>query len=171
MQVFVTGASGYIGSAVVRALQRAGHQVTGLLRSETKGLNLRGPGFHAVIGDLKEPAGFLAAPVRRLHHARTTTGDDREPRLREESRGLAGGAIHRRLVVHAGGAEDRNCRPVDLLHLLAVLPTNASVNRDNRLISSEQRPQLRDQVVERVAMFGEDDQLSPGAGAVEHLRR
>jgi uncharacterized protein YbjT (DUF2867 family) len=36
VRIFVTGASGFIGSAVARALARAGHEVHGQVRSEEK---------------------------------------------------------------------------------------------------------------------------------------
>ncbi|GAO01379.1 NAD-dependent epimerase/dehydratase family protein [Anaeromyxobacter sp. PSR-1] len=62
MKVFVTGATGYIGSAIVSALARGGHQVTGLSRSEEKDAELRRRGATAVRGGL----GHLGALAREL---------------------------------------------------------------------------------------------------------
>ncbi len=54
MRVFVTGASGWIGSAVVDELLAAGHDVTGLARSATAAATLRVKGAHVRRGDLDD---------------------------------------------------------------------------------------------------------------------
>lgn len=61
MRVFVTGATGYIGSAVVKSLVKAGHQVTGLVRSAEKEDQLRQLGATPIRGDLKDPQGYRNA--------------------------------------------------------------------------------------------------------------
>src|SRR6266702_2157757 len=59
MQVFVTGATGYIGFAVAAALRRAGHRVWGLARSEAKARRLTQHEIDPVIGDLADPNTYL----------------------------------------------------------------------------------------------------------------
>ena len=56
-----------------------------------------------------------------------------------------------------------------LLRFAAHLTPHAAVDLDDRLASSQQRADAVGQVVERVAMLGEDDQLPALAGLVEHL--
>ena len=62
MEVFLTGATGYIGSAVAEALENAGHKVTGLARSPEKAKQLEARGIRANLGDLLKPE-TVAAPA------------------------------------------------------------------------------------------------------------
>ena len=71
MKIFVTGASGWIGSATVSDLLEAGHEVVGLARSEDSAQRLEGAGAIVHRGDLDDPC-------ERSHGCAARSGDQRD---------------------------------------------------------------------------------------------
>jgi nucleoside-diphosphate-sugar epimerase len=61
MRVFLTGATGYIGTAVAERLRRAGHELTGLARNDAAAAKLNAAGIRPVKGDFSQPAAVGSA--------------------------------------------------------------------------------------------------------------
>jgi nucleoside-diphosphate-sugar epimerase len=74
MEVYLTGATGYIGTSVAEALQKSGHKVTGLARTPEKAKQIEARGVRACFGDLLKPE-TVASPARAaegvIHTANT----------------------------------------------------------------------------------------------------
>lgn len=76
MRVFVTGATGYIGAAVCRALKARGHDVAGLTRGDAGARKLKALGARPVVGDAKAPESYKkeAQAAEALVHAAVEYG-------------------------------------------------------------------------------------------------
>lgn len=79
MKILLTGATGYLGSAIATSLVRAKHDVTALVRSPTSAARVQSYGIHAHHGDLREPATYRDAALAAdaIVHAGVEGGADR----------------------------------------------------------------------------------------------
>src|SRR5579884_1109772 len=60
MRVFVSGASGYIGSAVAAEMARSGHEVLGLVRSAERGSAIARREVRPVVGTMQDSEAWIA---------------------------------------------------------------------------------------------------------------
>jgi len=79
MHVFITGATGYVGSAIAASLVRSRHDVTALVRSTTSAARVESAGIHAHHGNLRDPGSYREAlqSADVIVHTAVEAGDDR----------------------------------------------------------------------------------------------
>ncbi|WP_159713600.1 NAD(P)H-binding protein, partial [Geminicoccus flavidas] len=89
MDIFVTGASGYIGGSVAERLKAAGHRIIGLVRSDAKAEQLRARGMEAVVGTLDD-ARLLAEQAKHADAVVNAASSDHRGAVEMLIRALAG---------------------------------------------------------------------------------
>ena len=126
MRVFVTGANGWVGSALVPELVAAGHQVVGLVRSEEKAQVLRAMGGEPLLGSLGdlETLKRAASKVDGVVHLAFGIDFARIAELAEEDRQAIGVFGE----VYAGSD-----RPVIVTGGFALLPAGETFTEDGPL--------------------------------------
>ncbi len=133
MKIFVTGASGWIGSAVVPELLAAGHEVVGLARSDASAHKLEAAGAGVVRGDLDDPETLAKAAnesdgvihLAFQHEIAFGEGDF-----------AAAGAADRRAVEAMGAALAGSDRPFVLASGVAGLSIGRPATEDDGLVPS-----------------------------------
>lgn len=132
MRIFVTGASGWIGSAVVPELLGAGHEVVGLARSEASAKRLEAIGAIVQPGDLDDPDGLAKAASDSdgvihlaFQHELAWTGNF-----------AAAAAADRRAVEAMGGALAGSDRPFVLASGMLGMKADRVATEDDGLVPS-----------------------------------
>lgn len=123
MHIFVTGATGFIGSAIVTELIRAGHRVTGLVRSEAGADALDRQGATAHQGDLNDldslrrgAEGADGVIHTAFNHDFSTYRDNCE--------------MDRRIIATLGSALAGSDRPLLVTSGIGILPTGRLLTED-----------------------------------------
>ena len=100
MEIFITGANGFIGGAVASALIADGHTVRGLVRSKAKADAVRAYGVEAVVGSLDDAA-LLQAEARAADAVVNAASSDHRGAVEALIAGLSGSG---KPLIHSSGS-------------------------------------------------------------------
>jgi nucleoside-diphosphate-sugar epimerase len=150
MRVFVTGATGWIGSVVVRELLSAGHQVTGLARSDSSADRVTAAGAGVFRGSLEDTDGLRAAAAEAdgvIHtgyvHDFSPTGDP-----------AAAAALDGRVIAAFGESLAGTGKPLVVASGLAPAPAGGVSTEEVRAPENPYHPRVSEPAALAVAGLG-----------------
>ena len=169
MRIFLTGATGYIGAAVLDALVRAGHDVTALVRDNEKAARVSARGGHPVIGNLADPGSFDGSTEAQDGYVHTAydSASGRGPAIdravleallaaARRPRTTASAAPARRFVIYTSGVWvlGRSPEPVDETAPLNPIGLVAWRIDHEQLVAEANSDRLRTVVVRPGVVYG-----------------
>ena len=169
MRIFLTGATGYIGAAVLDALVRAGHDVTALVRNKDKARRVAKRGGHPVVGDLADPDSYRTAAEAQdgYVHAAYDGRSDKGPALEEAAletmiaaakrpRTAGANSPARRFLIYTSGVWILGQKPEPVDEAAAINPIEAASFRPahEALVLDAATEQLRTVVVRPGVVYG-----------------
>ena len=148
MRVFVTGASGFVGSAVVKELIDAGHKVVGLARSDANADGLKAAGAGVQRGSLEDVESLRAAAAAADGVIHCAFNHD-------FSKFAENAAMDRRAIEAMGQALEGSNRPFIVTSGMALLmPGKVSTEDDSRDPSTSHFPRVSEETGEAFAARG-----------------
>ena len=153
MRVFLTGATGFIGSAIADELATSGHQVVALARSDASAAKLSARGFDVYRGDLHELDSLrsAAAEVDGVIHA-AFTNISATTTIDESTR------VDRAVVAALGDALAGSGRPLVVTSVTSLLRPGARGTEDDEA-SPEGNPRGQAEI-DALALLGRGVQVT-----------
>ncbi len=146
MQVFMTGATGFVGSAVVRELLNAGHSVSALARSDDAASTLNKTGVQVYRGDLSD-----LECLRQ--YASSADGVIHTAYIHDFANFAEAGQVDKRAIEALGEALAGSDRPLIVTSGVALLAQGNVVTEDTPAPAG-QVPRMSEQAAEYASTIG-----------------